>query len=233
MEPTPETKPFFSWLRNRFLTGLFTVLPVLLTYWIIRFVYNVVNGPADRYIRALVENHLLPGSDYFLAHHEGTIPGAGFAVTLLLIFLIGIVASHLVGQRFFHFLETIFLRIPVVKVIYQALRQAVQAVQQIGGDPSAGGNPFRQVAYITLPGSEAKLFGFVTGRFVDPEGTAQVILFVPNAPSPLAGFVLAVPEEKVQLAPWLTGEQMTKMVISMGLISPITAATAPVPEGQA
>lgn len=141
MEPTPETKPFFSWLRNRFLTGLFTVLPVLLTYWIIRFVYNVVNGPADRYIRALVENHLLPGSDYFLAHHEGTIPGAGFAVTLLLIFLIGIVASHLVGQRFFHFLETIFLRIPVVKVIYQALRQAVQAVQQIGGDPSAGATP--------------------------------------------------------------------------------------------
>ena len=224
--PGPRPRPFLAWLRDRFLSGLFAVLPLVLTYWVINFVYNLVNGPADHVIRQLIRAHLLPGSDYFLAHDDGTIPGAGFVITILVILMVGILAGHFLGQQLLEGFDRILLRIPVVKVIYQVLRQAVQAVQQIGGD--ANSNQFRQVAYITLPGSEARVFGFVTGRFMDENGIPLVTLFIPNAPSPISGFVIAVPEAKIQLAPSISVEQATKMVLSLGLILP-GPVTGPAP----
>lgn len=216
--PSPsKPKPFWAWLRDRFLAGLFAVLPLVLTYWIISFVYNLVNGPADRVIRQLIAGHLLPGSAYFQEHQGGTVPGAGFVVTLLLILLVGIVVGNLLGQRIFSLLDEILLRIPVIKGIYQALRQAIQAVQQMGDE---NGSRFRQVACVVLPGSEARVFGFVTGHFTDGNGAGLTALFIPNAPSVMSGFVLAVPDDKVILAPEFTVEQVMKMTVSLGLIPP-------------
>jgi uncharacterized membrane protein len=218
---SPTRKPFWAWLRDRFLAGLFAVLPLVLTYWIISFVYNLVNGPADRVIRRLVADHLLPGSTYFIEHQGGTVPGGGFIVTLLLILLVGIVVGNFLGQKIFALLDEILLRIPVIKGIYQALRQAIQAVQQMGDEN--GGSRFRQVAYVVLPGSEARIFGFVTGHFTGANGAPFTSLFIPNAPSVMAGFVLVVPDDKVTLAPDFTVEQIMKMTVSLGLIPPGTA----------
>ena len=217
-EPPPPKKTFLAWTRDRFLAGLFAVLPLVLTYWLINIVYNFVNGPADRMIRQMIQSRVIPGSDYFIRHQGGTIPGGGFIVTLLLILVIGIVAGHFVGQRLLQAVDDILLRIPVVKVIYQALRQAVQAVQQIGGDKR--GNQFRQVAYLPIPGSDAKAFGFVTGKFQGENGQTLVTVFMPHAPSPLTGIIFVIPEEKLQISTALTVEQATKIVISLGLITP-------------
>jgi len=216
-EPPRPKKTFIAWTRDRFLAGLFAVLPLVLTYWLINIVYNFVNGPADRLIRQMIQSRVIPGSDYFIAHQGGTIPGGGFIVTLLLILLIGIVAGHFVGRRVLQAVDDVLLRIPVVKVIYQALRQAVQAVQQIGGD---GRNQFRQVAYIPLPGTDAKTFGFVTGKFKGENGQTLVTVFMPHAPSPLTGIIFVIPEEKLEISTALTVEQATKIVISLGLITP-------------
>ena len=220
--PPAPPKSFWAWLRDRFLAGLFAVLPLVLTYWIISFVYNLVNGPADRVIRQLIAEHLLPGSRYFLEHQGGTVPGAGFVVTLLLILLVGIVVGNFFGQRIFALLDDVLLRIPVIKGIYQALRQAIQAVQQMGDEN--GGSRFRQVAYVVLPGSEARVFGFVTGHFMDGNGAPLTAVFIPNAPSVMSGFVIAVPDDKVVLAPDLTVEQVMKMTVSLGLIPPGTVS---------
>ena len=213
-----KPKPFLTYVRDRFLAGLFAVLPLVLTYWIISFVYNFVNGPADRLIRQLIHDHLLPGSAYFAEHQGGTIPGAGFMLTLFIILLIGMVTGHFLGRRLLQGIDEVLSHVPVVKVIYQALRQAVQALQQIGGEK--GSSQFRQVAYIRLPGSAARIFGFVTGKFVDEQGATLVTVFVPHAPSPLTGLIFVVPEGELELAHGLTVEQATKLVISLGLIAP-------------
>jgi len=218
----------FAWLRDRFLAGLFAILPLILTWWLIQFIYNLINGPADHFIRQLVAAHQVPGSDYFIARQGGTIIGAGFVLTLLLILLIGIVAGHLLGQRLFLGIEALLLRIPVVKGIYQSLRQAVQAVQQFGGEGQEA--RFRQVVYVTFPGVELRLIGFVTGRFVGGDGKAMATVFVPHAPSPLSGLLFVVPEGSLVLAPDLTVEQAMKMVLSLGLITPGSEeSTAPAP----
>ncbi|SDU09967.1 Uncharacterized membrane protein [Verrucomicrobium sp. GAS474] len=208
-----------AWFRDRFLAGLFTILPLVLTWWLIQFTYNLINGPADRFIRQLVAAHKLPGSDYFLAHHGGTIPGAGFVITILLILLVGILAGHFLGRQFLGGVEALLLRIPVVKGIYQSLRQAVQAVQQFGGDGKE--QRFRQVVYVKLSGmGELKLIGFVTGQFIALDGTVQASVFVPHAPSPLSGLLFVIPQDQLIPAPDLTVEQAMKMVLSLGLITP-------------
>ncbi len=79
-----------------------------------------------------------------------------------------------------------------------------------------GGNRFRQVAYLYLPGGEARIYGFVTGHFVEANGAEMSVLFVPNAPSVMSGFVIVVPTAKVTLAPDVSVEQVMKMILSLG-----------------
>ena len=217
--PAPKPKPIITWFRDRFLAGLFAVLPLILTYWVIGFVYNLVDGPADKVVQQLIKAHGdLPVARYFIDHDGGTIPGAGFVATIALILIVGVIAGNFFGKHLLHGVDEVLLRIPVIKIIYQSLRQAVQAIQQIGGEGK--GQQFRQVAYIVLPGSEARAYGFVTGRFVDDEGVSLVTLFIPNAPTPMSGFLLVVPEESVRIASGMSVEQATKMILSLGLILP-------------
>jgi uncharacterized membrane protein len=205
-------------VRDRFIAGLLVVVPIALVFWLIQLLYNLLNGPADSVIRFLISRHGLPDSQYFIDNTNGTIPGAGIMLTLLVIFSAGITVSHIVGRRFVEMIDRLFTSVPLIKTVYQSMQQVVQAVQQFS-DKSKG-QQFSQVVFVQMAGDGVYSMGFLTSRFTDPQGVIYATVFVPTPPSPINGLLFIVPVDKLVPADFISVEQATKMVITMGLVSP-------------
>jgi uncharacterized membrane protein len=215
-KPTGFFGKSFGWLRDKLIVGLFIILPIAITISILDLLYSWINGPLDNVIRILIRHHLIPAAHYFIEHHDGTIPGAGFFITLILLILIGVLVENWLGKQLMLFIDAFFQRLPVVRPIYSAIKQAFEAFQNIGGSNSP--SSFRQVVYVPYPFGNAKLIAFVTNRVTRPDGEVDCYLFLPTAPSPLTGFVIILPEK--ELIPCdLTVEQATKLILSFGLVS--------------
>ena len=214
-EPNRILGTSFAWLRDKLIVGFFVILPIAITFWILHLLYTWINGPLDRVIQIFIFHHLIPGSSYFIEHHEGSIPGAGFLLTLALLIIVGVLVENWLGKKLLIFIDSFLQRVPVVRPIYGSIKQAFEAFQSIGGSNSSS---FRQVVYVPYPFGKARLIAFVTNRVTRPDGTVDCYLFLPTAPSPLTGFVIILPEN--ELIPCeLTVEQATKLILSFGLVS--------------
>jgi uncharacterized membrane protein len=205
-------------LRDSFLRGLLVVMPIGMTLWIMQFFYQMVNGPSDQLIRWLIKNKWLFGWEYFHEHHDGTIPGAGFWVTLLFILLVGIGVSNILGRTLLRAVDELFMRIPLVKSVYQALKQTMVAVQDMRG----GGKAMKFNQMVLVPWGNGTIYfaGFVTGRLDLANGGKYCAVFMPNSPTPVTGFTVMVKEENLIWDHGLSVEEGLKFIISYGLAAP-------------
>jgi uncharacterized membrane protein len=189
----------FGALGNRLLAGILFAIPLVVTYWVLSFGYGLVTGLSDPWLQAF-------GVDF---------PGAGFLITILAFIALGFMAAHVIGRRVLDRFEGLILRIPVIGSIYSGAKQVLQTIQGMGTSQK----PKRAVVveYI-MPGSY--LFGYATGHFTEAgSGREMTTLFVPTAPNPTTGLIIAVPSDKVRDCD-LTMEEGTKMLVSGGLITP-------------
>ena len=201
-DAAPEKSRLRRWagaLGNRLFTGILFAIPLIVTYWVLSFGYGLVTGLSDPWLKAF-------GVDF---------PGAGFLITLLAFIGLGFMATHVIGRRVLDRFERVMLRIPVVGSIYAAAKQVLQTIQGVGTSPK----PKRAVVVeYLMPGSY--LFGYATGHFTEAgTGREMTTLFVPTAPNPTTGLIIAVPSEKVRDCD-LTVEEGTKMLVSAGLVTP-------------
>ena len=190
---------FLGALGNRLLAGILFAIPLVVTYWVLSFGYGLVTGLSDPWLKAF-------GVDF---------PGAGFLITILAFIGLGFMATHVIGRRMLDRFERFMLRIPVAGSIYSGAKQVLQTIQGVGTNPK----PKRPVVVeYLMPGSY--LFGYATGHFTEA-GTAREMttVFVPTAPNPTTGLIIAVPSEKVRDCD-LSMEEATKMLVSGGLIMP-------------
>ena len=198
--PSPGGLPrFLATLGNRLLAGILFAIPLVVTYWVLSFGYGLVTGLSDPWLKAF-------GVDF---------PGAGFVITLLAFVGLGFMATHVIGRRVLDRFELFMLRIPVVGAIYSGAKQVLLTIQGVGTSPK----PKRAVVVEYLaPGSY--LFGYATGHFTEAaSGREMTTVFVPTAPNPTTGLIIAVPSDKVRDCD-LTMEEGTKMLVSGGLITP-------------
>jgi len=201
-DPPPKRHRFrrlAGGLGNRLLAGILFAVPLVVTYWVLSFGYGLVTGLSDPWLQAF-------GVDF---------PGAGFLITVFAFIALGFMATHVLGRRMLDRFESLMLRIPVVGSIYAGAKQVLQTIQGVGSSPK----PKRAVVVDYLvPGSY--LFGYATGHFTEAgTGREMTTLFVPTAPNPTTGLIIAVPSEKVRDCD-LTVEEGTKMLVSAGLVTP-------------
>jgi uncharacterized membrane protein len=211
-------KKIWHRLRDSFLQGVLVVMPIGITLWIMQFFYQIVNGPSDQLIRWLIKNEWLPAWEYFEQHHDGTIPGAGFWITLLFILLVGLAVRNIIGRSLLRAIDELFMRIPLVKSIYQALKQTMVSVQDMRGDGKA--IKFNQMVLVPCMSDSVFFVGFVTGKLVLPNGTRCCSVFMPNSPTPVTGFTVLVKEEILIWDHGLSVEEGLKFIISYGLAAP-------------
>lgn len=187
-------------VRNKFLTGILTLLPIYITYLLLRFIIGIApNIPYLRTIPFFINNEILADIIEFLG-------------ALVVIFFIGIVVSNVVGKRLFALFESFMERVPLINTIYTSTRQIMKTLTMPGK-----GN-FKQVVLIEYPRKGIWTLAFVTAYSKSESGEQYVHVFLPTTPNPTSGFMLFIKEKDIQSS-GLSIEEGLKTIISGGMIS--------------
>ena len=188
-------------LRRSFLTGILTLIPLVLTFWVFRFLFDFFDGL------------LAPVADQALGRH---IPGLGLVFSLLLVLAVGAVATNVAGKKILAYVTKILENTPLVKSVYSAAKQLVSAV-------SPSGRGLTRVVLIEYPRKGIYSIGFVTSRepWSGPGGGngARVTVLIPAALNPTSGMVVVVPEAEL-IEAGLTVEEGVKLIVSGGFVAP-------------
>ncbi|MFA6170565.1 MAG: DUF502 domain-containing protein [Candidatus Margulisiibacteriota bacterium] len=193
------------WQRigSYFFRGLITLLPALITIWLLWFMFSFLDGILGNFI-TLVLGH--------------SIPGLGLIVTVLLIFLSGYSATHIFGEKLFHLGEEIIFKIPVVKHIYASAKQ-INDVLFV----HKGTDEFRRACLIEYPRKGVWSVGFITSDAaaeIEAKTKEKMLnVFIANTPTPATGFLVLVPAKEVVLLD-MKIEAAFKYIISGGVLKP-------------
>lgn len=197
--------------RRHLTAGLLVVVPVVLTGTVLAFLFRLIDG----WTRPLARD--LFGRE---------IPGTGIVLTVALLYLTGLLSANLVGKKFLEIVDRVLENLPLVKSVYSASKQLVEAISP------EGRRSFRRVVLVEFPQKGTYALGFVTGQGVGPLG-GSLSVFIPAAINPASGFVVFSPPESV-LDAGMTVEEAIKLVVSGGVVAPPSAsalAAGPAREG--
>lgn len=200
-------------LRNYFLTGLVVVGPVTITLYIAWWFINVV----DAWVKPFVPRIYNPET-----YLPFPMPGIGLLFGIVGLTLIGALAANLLGRTIISSGELFLQRMPIVRNVYQALKQIFVSVVSAAGP----GTSFNKVGLMEFPSKGIWSLVYITGEVagelkeVRPGGEDDLLtVFMPTGIMPPTGFVCLVPRRDVILLN-MSVEDAAKMVISAGMVMP-------------
>jgi len=159
-------------LVDYFIKGLLVFVPIALTVFLLVFVFTKLDA---------IFRNLLPMK----------IPGLGLLLTVVLITVIGFIASNFLGRRLFALVEKIFKGLPLVKLLYSAVKDMIEA---FAGEKKSFDKP---VLAAVTPGPAVKVLGFITRDSLDNLGLSDyVAVYLPQSYN-FAGNVLLFPKDAV------------------------------------
>ena len=154
------------WLRRRFVTGFFVLVPLVISMVAVVWVFRVVDG----FTAPLYERYL---RTYFNAEVP---PGLGILTTVVVILVVGVLATNVLGKRLLQRLEGYLLRVPVFRTVYAPVKQLVLAFSP---DNEYG---FKRVV-MTRTESRGYILGFLTKEFSVESASgpeALIAVYVPT-----------------------------------------------------
>lgn len=200
---------FKNWwprLRRVLVAGVLVWVPLGITVILLRFLI----GLADQTLELIPE----PYQPEALLGRP--IPGLGVVLSLVLLFLTGLVAANVVGKRVIGLWEALLRRIPVVKTIYTAAKGFLEMVL------SGQSGSFSRVLLIEYPRKGIYCIAFQTSSTVGQLATHtpdSVCVFVPTTPNPTSGFLVVAPrKDLIELD--MSVEDAIKLVVSVGVVVP-------------
>jgi uncharacterized membrane protein len=212
--PPTVLSRFWHDIRRRILGGLLLVLPFLITFWVVYWLYSglkqVVIDPLAQLVLWQVQR-VKPEASLPSWFESYAAPLIGILVALVLLYCLG----FFVNSRLRRMLDSALLRLPGVSVVYNGVRQVLQTL-----DRQRARQRQQRVVLIPFPHPGMKVLAFVTATCRDID-TGKVILcvYVPTTPVPTSGYFLLIPEEEATEVNW-TSEQSLQTIISAGLTAP-------------
>ena len=199
--------------RGYLLAGLVVWLPILVTMGVLRFIIDLLDNTL-----ALIPKAYQP--EQLLGIH---IPGFGVILSLVLLLVTGIFATNFFGQRLVGWGESILSRIPLVRSIYNAVKQVINAIL------STNSEAFRKVILLEYPRKGIWSIGFQTGAVntdINAKAREEMIsVFIPTTPNPTSGFLMMIPKkEAIELS--MSIDEALKFIISLGVMQPDNAMAA-------
>lgn len=198
-EPKPRRPGRFA---TRMASGIFALIPIIVTFMVLRFLFNASAGI------------LLPIIDSAVGAWP-PVARAALAIGILLVavYVLGEITARAVGRKALSLVEDVVLRLPFVKVVYSVSKQVASAFQ------GSRARAFKSVVYLDFPYRGVKAVGFVTSSFQKPDGTAWSTVFVPTTPNPTTGFLQLVPTSDLERTD-MTVEEGIKVIMSLGVLRP-------------
>lgn len=176
-------------LTKYFFEGLLVLVPLVATIYVIYVVFRKIDGI-----------------------FEFTIPGMGFAVTILTIIAVGFVSSNFLTKKLVGLVDRIFTRLPLVKMIYTSVKDLISAFV---GDKKSFNKP---VLVTLVPGSSVQVIGFITRESLANLGCGdRIAVYLPQSYN-FAGNLIVVPREQITPLRADSGEVMA-FIVSGGVTS--------------
>lgn len=192
--------PFFSHIKKYIIRGLLAIIPLVLSIFVINLVYVTIDRNA---------------LNWFERAFGFRFPGLGILLVLLVLYLIGHIASRVAGSYIFGLIEMATTRIPIINTIYKIGKQLSHSLSL----PER--QVFKRVVLVDYLMPGIWTIGFVTGKVINLDDPEEPLLkvFIPTPPNPTSGTMVLVKESQV-LDPGWTLEEALNAVISGGIIGP-------------
>ena len=185
----------FQSIKRRIFAGLIAIVPIAVTFWILKFLFIFLDGFAAPLLKKVdIEIH-----------------GLGIILTLLFIFILGILITNVLGKTIFSWGEKILDKLPFVNTIYNTIKQITSAFS------SSTVKSFEQVVFIQYPRKGLWTMCFVTNQSKNENGESFYHVFVPTTPNPTSGVFIIVPQ-KDAIHPDISVEDGLKAIISGGIL---------------
>jgi uncharacterized membrane protein len=205
---------FLPHIQRYLITGVITVIPIWITWLVFNFFFNQLSKAGLPWVKALASKseEYLPELGRWLLQpwFQNTL---AVLLTLIAFYILGWLASRVIGKKLISLLDFFLNKIPLVQTIYGSTKKLVNVLQQ---KPEK----LQRVVLIEFPSSQMKTVGFVTRVLHDEDsGQALAAVYVPTTPNPTSGYLEIVPVEKLTSTDWSMEEAMT-FIISGGAIAP-------------
>lgn len=195
--------------KGTLIAGILLVIPIMVTFLILKFAFgffeDILKSPLDE---------IMPG---------GYRVGMGVGTLVVIIYLGGLITTHVSGRRMIVLSMGMIDMIPMVGSIYRTAHQATEVFSSVNSQTQ-----FTSVVLVDFPGPELRSIGLVTSTLKDQAGKTLLAVYMPTSPFPTSGFLLILPEDRVTPTDMPVDEAM-KLIISAGIMAPQTITTYPNP----
>ena len=192
--------PLRNWFKVRFITGFFVTVPAIASAWLLYVFWD------------FVDKFFSPGYERVFGRR---IPGLGFLTAVLVILIMGSIATNVLGRRVLSRVERLFIRVPIFRSIYPSIKQLIESFS-----PEKR-QAFKAVVLAEHPREGEFVFGFVTSEVVveTPAGKREMVtVFVPTNNLYL-GDVIVLPRKDI-ITTGLTVEEGIRVILSAGTATP-------------
>jgi uncharacterized membrane protein len=195
-------------MKTYLITGLLIWIPLAITIWVLHLIVSSMDQVLTLLPPALQPETLLGRQ----------IPGLGLVLTVVVLFLTGVLASNIIGQRMLRVWEAVLKRIPVVNSLYGGVKQISDTLFR------PGGQAFRKAVLVQWPQEGSWTIAFLTGV---PGGDVAnhlqgdyLSVYVPTTPNPTGGYFVMLPRnDAIELD--MSIDEALKYIISMGVAVPV------------
>ena len=194
-------------MKKYLITGLLIWIPLVITIWVLKLIVD-----------ALDQTLLLLPKEFQTENWLGLhVPGMGVVMTLVIVFLTGLLTTNLIGVRLVSFWHDVLHRIPVVRSIYSSVKQISDTLF------SSSGQAFRKALLVQWPQPGTWTIAFLTGTpggdIVNHLKGDFLSVYVPTTPNPTGGyFVVVARKDVIELD--MSVDEALKYIISMGVVPP-------------
>jgi uncharacterized membrane protein len=186
-------------LRSYFLSGILVVVPIVITIFVVKAIFT--------FLDELLLPYLMPQLGYW-------IPGIGILITIVGIYLVGILVTNFIGRKFVNLGEKIVLNIPVAKSIYGSVKQIMETFSFKSEDSA------KKVVMVEYPKENVWSIGLVNGEITHPENKEKLYnILILASINPTSGFFILVPQTKVVHLN-ISVEEAMKWIVSGGIVTP-------------
>ncbi len=199
-----------GFLRNNFLAGIVVIAPIGLTVWLIWTVVGWIDGMTLPFVPTRFNPEQYIGIN---------LRGVGVIFFLFFTVFVGWVAKGIIGRSFLHWGENLVGRMPVVRSVYNGVKQIAETVF------AQTETSFDKACLLEYPRRGVWALGFISTTAkgevnrVIPVSDEIVTVFLPTTPNPTSGFLLYLPRTDV-IELEMSVEDAAKLVISAGLVYP-------------
>lgn len=195
-------------LKKYLITGILVWLPITVTIWIISYIINAT----DRLIT------FIPQQWQPVNYIGYNIPGLGFLIAIVILFITGIFAANMIGRKILEGWDSLLGRIPVVKSIYSSVKKVSESLL------SDNSRSFKTPVLVPFPQPNIWTIAFVSGRL--PHSIERTLpqddytpVYVPTTPNPTGGYYIMVKNSDIRPLDMSVDEAL-KYVISLGMVMP-------------